>query len=111
MAGRLEDFIAGFAAAVELRTRAGELGAFIESVCLGATVIDGALRIGLILKHQRITGTSEILPELLYQAEDDKPVSERVVYRRAREQEVIDEATAFVSACYGRICNGSMSDV
>ena len=91
MVDRLEDFIAGFAAAVELRARAGEHGAFIESVCLGATVIDGALRIGLILKHQLMTGTSEILPGFVYQAEEDKPVSERAVYRRAREQDVIDE--------------------
>ena len=92
MVGRLEDFIAGFTAAVELRARAGKLGAFIESVCLGATVIDGALRIGLILKRQTVAGTSEIVPELLYQADDDKPVSERAVYRLARERDVIDQA-------------------
>lgn len=92
MVDRLQDFIAGLTAAVELHARAAELGAFIESVCLGATVIDGALRIGIILKRQLVTGTSEILPELLYQAEDDKPVSERAVYQRARELDVIGDA-------------------
>ena len=92
MASRLDDFISGFIAAVELRDRAGELGAFIETICLSATVIDAALRIGLILKHQHRTETSEIPPELLHQTENDTPVLERAIYRNAREQVVIDRA-------------------
>ena len=92
MASRLDDFISGFIAAVELRNRAGELGAFIEAICLSATVIDAALRIGLILKHQLRTESSEIPSELLHQAENDKPVSERHIYRKASEQAVIDRA-------------------
>lgn len=90
MADRLRDFIAGFTAAVELHNRAGRLGAFIESVCLAATIVDGALRIGLILRHQLNTNTAEVLDELLFQGTEDKAVLERVVYKRALEQKVID---------------------
>ena len=80
----------GFYAAVELHRRAGNLGCFVESVCLSTSITDALLRIALILKHQLTTGTAEILEELLYQPDEDKIVSERNVYKRALQAGIID---------------------
>ncbi|OGI37569.1 MAG: hypothetical protein A2V91_01720 [Candidatus Muproteobacteria bacterium RBG_16_64_10] len=90
---QLVRFMKGLAATAELHARAGRLGCFIESVCLCASMIDGALRMGLILKHQLNTRSAALLPELLYQGETDTPISERDVYRRALANGVIDKAT------------------
>jgi len=87
------DFMNGFTAAVELHSRAGEKGCFVESVCLAAAMIDGMLRIGLILQHQIHTRSDELLEELLYQSDEDKIVSERAIYQRALDAEVIDQET------------------
>ena len=86
-------FMQSFTAAVELYTRAGTLGCFIESVCLCASVIDGMLRIGLVLKHQLKTKTSNLPLELLYQGTNDRPISEREIYKRALSEGVIDQST------------------
>jgi hypothetical protein len=53
---KFENFMRGFSAAAELDARAARLGCFVECVCLTASVIDGLLRMGLILKHQLDTG-------------------------------------------------------
>ena len=55
----------------------------MESVVLSAAVIDGTLRMGLILKHQLETNTNDLLEEFLYQEEEEKGISEREIYRRA----------------------------
>lgn len=86
-------FMKGLAATAELHARAGQLGCFVESVCLCASMIDGALRMGLILKHQLDTRSTDLLPELLYQGETDSLISEREIYRRALQSGVIDQNT------------------
>lgn len=88
---RFEHFMNGFVAAAQLLHRAAENGFFVEYVCLAASVIDGGLRIGLILQHQLKTRSSEVLNDLLFQGADDTIVTEREVYRRARTENVIDE--------------------
>lgn len=80
----------GFVAAAQLLQRAAQNGFFIEYICLAASVIDGSLRIGLILKHQLKTGSSEVSEELLLQTDADPIVSEREIYRRAVREVVID---------------------
>ena len=97
------DFMNGFTAAVELHSRAGEKGCFVESVCLAAAIIDGMLRIGLILQHQIHTRSDELLEELLYQSDEDKIVSERAIYQRALDAEVIDPETFdLLQGLYGK---------
>ena len=81
----------GFAAAAELWRRASENGFLIEAVVLGAAVIDGCLRIGLILDHQIRTKSEDVPTELLYQGDDDRAVTERKVYRRALDNAVISK--------------------
>ncbi|HEX7025715.1 MAG TPA: hypothetical protein VF268_00595 [Gammaproteobacteria bacterium] len=91
MADKLKDFIGGFTAAIELYNRAGKIGAFIESVCLAASIIEASLRMGLVLKHQINMQSSDILDELLFQGEEDKVTVERKIYDRALHEGVINQ--------------------
>ena len=90
---KFHNFMTGFTAAVELDMRAAKEGCFVESVVLSAAVIDGTLRMGLILKHQLETNTNDLLDELLYQEEDEKGISERAIYRRALAKRIITQET------------------
>jgi len=87
------DFIDGVAAATELYNRASEGGSFVESVCLGASLVDATLRIGVVLQEQIDKRTRDIPLELVFQGPKDKAISERDVYRRALAASVIDEST------------------
>ena len=89
---KFANFMVGFAAAVELDARAAKQGCFVECVCLTASIIDATLRMGLILRHQLDTGTSDLLEELLHQGEADAIVSEREIYRRALSKGIVDQA-------------------
>ena len=88
---RLEQFMNGFAAANQLLSRAGQNGFFIEYVCLATSVVDAMLRTGLILQHQIEHQTSEVLGELVYQEKGDKGIPEREIYKKALEQDIINE--------------------
>lgn len=90
--GRLGQFITGFVAASQLLNRAATNGFLIEYVCLATSVIDAALRIGLILNHQLANKNDEILEDLLFQGEADEIISERVIYKRAIDDKIIDKA-------------------
>ena len=82
---RFQKFMQCFAAAVQSRSRAAKNGSFLEYVCLCSTIVDGLLRIGLILKHQVDTGSSDILEELLDKTGNQDMMTEGTVYRRAME--------------------------
>jgi len=81
----------GFVAAIQLLNRAGQNGFLVEYVCLATSVIDAILRIGIILKYQLKNKTDEVPDELLYMGEGDKIISEREVYRKSLEQDILDE--------------------
>jgi hypothetical protein len=87
------DFIDGVAAASELYGRTGETGSFVESVCLGASLADAILRIGVVLQEQIDKRNRDIPLELVFQGPKDKAISERDIYRRSLAASVIDEST------------------
>lgn len=91
---RIGQFMDGFVGAAELLQRAAQNGFFIEYICLAASVIDGSLRMGLILQHQLKTRSSDLLEELLLRTDDDAIVSEREIYRRAARERVIENDLA-----------------
>lgn len=90
-AERFADFMKGFAAANQLMSRAGNNGYFVEYVCLATSVVDALLRTSLVLRHQLDSETSDIPTELIYQADDDKIISERLIYKRALEKSIISQ--------------------
>jgi hypothetical protein len=84
-------FMDGLVTAYQLRQRAEQNGFFIEYICLVASIIDGHLRMGLIFTHQLKTGSSELLEELLQQTDDGPIINEHEIYKRAKQQGVIDD--------------------
>jgi hypothetical protein len=54
-------------------------------------LIDAQLRIGLILRQQIKTKSKTIHKALLFQGEQDKPISEREIYKRALAEGVINQ--------------------
>jgi uncharacterized protein YutE (UPF0331/DUF86 family) len=88
---KLGHFMESFVAAVQLLQRSGVNGFLVEYVCLAASVVDGALRIALILQHQLETASTAVLDKLLFQSDEDRIISERAIYRRALDCGVIDQ--------------------
>jgi hypothetical protein len=88
---RLGRFLNGVAASAELYSKAAKNGYFIEAVCLASNLIDAQLRIGLILRQQIKTKSKTIHKALLFQGEQDKPISEREIYKRALAEGVINQ--------------------
>jgi hypothetical protein len=89
MVDKFINFMNGFSAAVHLMERARKNGFGIEYICLSASVIDGKLRIALVLKNQIDKNNNEILDELIFQAKEDKIISEREIYKRALNDNII----------------------
>jgi uncharacterized protein YutE (UPF0331/DUF86 family) len=89
---KLVHFLGGFAAAAQLAKRAEDRNHHIEYIILAASLVDGLLRMGLILHHQIETKSSDVPDELLYQAADHKIVTERQIYQRAHAAKIIDDA-------------------
>jgi hypothetical protein len=90
-AERLDKFLKGVSAATLLKNRAARNGCFIETVCLEATIIDALLRIGLILKFQLNNSNSEINEAYLFQSVEDSKIGERLIYKRALENKIIND--------------------
>ena len=85
--------MSGFAAACELHARAGKAGSFVECICLGASLADAMLRVGLVLQYQLDHKTRDIPLSFVFEGPKDKAISERDIYRRAHAASVIDETT------------------
>lgn len=86
---KFTDFLKGFAAAHQLMNRAGSNGFFVEYVCLATSIIDGLIRVSLILKHQLDTKSCNIPTELIYQSEQCKIITERAIYKSAFEKNIL----------------------
>ena len=88
---KLENFMNGFVAAVQLSHRAGKNGFFIEYILLIASIIDGMLRISLMLQYQIETKSYKVLDALLYQSIEDKIISERKIYKISLDKKIISK--------------------
>ncbi|MDA1088286.1 MAG: hypothetical protein O2901_14890 [Verrucomicrobia bacterium] len=91
MISALEKLLQAVTAAAMLLNKAYEKRAALECIVLQANLIDGVLRVGLILKQQLDTGSCAIDDLLLMQSDDDRAISERDIYRRALVAAVIDQ--------------------
>lgn len=87
----ISNFLSGVGAAYNLLVDAIESKkSHIEQICLTATLIDGLLRLSLVMKQQLETGKEIVDPMLLFQGNRQvKYISERKIYERARHEKVI----------------------
>ena len=88
---RLTLFQEGMAAAVLRLNRAIESRSALECVALSAAIVDGLLRIGLILKSQLDSNSPEFDQKLLHQQDKDVRHGERWVIEQAGSRGVIPE--------------------
>ena len=85
------NFIYSFGAARALLRRAHDNGSLIEGMALYASLIDGFLRIGLVLTRQIKKSTSDIDEALIKQSKGGQYFTERQIYRMAHQEGVIGE--------------------
>lgn len=87
----VSNFLSGIGAAHNLLVDAIESKkSFVEQVCLSATLIDGFLRLSLVMKQQLDTGKGIVDPILLFQSKRQKKyITEREIYKRARIEKII----------------------
>ena len=81
----------GMTAAAHLMNVAVEKRSALECIVLQSNIIDGSLRIGLILKRQLVERNLAVDETLLDQTDDDKAISERSIYKRCLSAGVIDQ--------------------
>ncbi|MBX3044109.1 MAG: hypothetical protein KIT33_04460 [Candidatus Kapabacteria bacterium] len=86
------NFMIGVGASNYLLNIAIEKKSFIEATCLLANIIDALLRIGIVLKYQLINKNSRIERMWIYQGDKDKIITEKKVYEKAKEIQIISES-------------------
>lgn len=91
----LEKLLQGLTSAMFLLKKALENRFALECLVLQLNIIDGALRVGLILKAQLDLRTQVIDESLLRQNETGPKISEIDIYQRCRDAKVIDQALFF----------------
>lgn len=84
------NFIYAFGAARKLLKRAHDSGSLIEGMAIYASLLDGFLRISLVLKRQLKRRNDSIDDSLISQTKGGKFYTERQIYRMALQETVID---------------------
>jgi hypothetical protein len=90
----LSRFTKGVAAAQHRLNKGYESQSAFECIVLSAAILDGLLRIGLILKAQLDHHTNDVDEQLLRQAENDKIITERWVINQAELHRVVPNGLA-----------------
>jgi len=91
MADKLGILLEGIGAATLLLNKAVEKQNAPESIGLQAGIIDSCLRVGLVLKAQLDSGTSDIDESLLNLSDDGSKIPETTIYQRCLDAKVIDQ--------------------
>lgn len=88
--GKYDNFLASLAASYDLLNNALESDSYIEMIVLLANQIDAFLRLSIILKEQLMSETDDIEVKYIFQGNNERGISERDIYRRAKEMDIID---------------------
>lgn len=91
MQDKFGNFLSAFAAAQTLRKRALDEKFYLENIILSAVMVDGLLRIALILSRQIEKKSSNINEPLICQESDKSYIPEREIFHLALDEEIIDE--------------------
>jgi|GEM_PF-1193016 hypothetical protein len=86
---RFEMFLQGIGATSVILRKAIENKAFIEATCILSNQVDSLLRTAIVLKKQLLNGNDKIELEWIYQGVSDKKKSEKDIYKKAKELNII----------------------
>jgi hypothetical protein len=89
---RFDMFLQGIGATSLILSKAVANKAFIEATCILANQIDALLRIGVVLKNQIDKNNNEIETEWIYQGLNDRKKSEKDIYKKALELNILSQS-------------------
>jgi hypothetical protein len=89
---RFDMFLQGVGATSLMLSKAVKNKAFIEATCILANQIDALLRIGIVLKNQINKANSEIEAEWIYQGLNDRKKSEKDIYKKSLELNILSQS-------------------
>jgi hypothetical protein len=81
--------MSAIATTMELKSKAIERDSHIEYIVFSANHIDALLRLSIILTNQLKDKNEDIDLSLLFQAETDKPIMERTIYKNCLDSNII----------------------
>lgn len=85
----LGKLLQGVAAAAQLLNTATEKRSALEAIVLQSNLIDGTLRVGLVLKFQLDSGTGTIKESFLIPKDSE---TEKSIYQRCLDKKIIDQS-------------------
>jgi len=88
---KYEKFMASLSASFDLKAQAMEHVSLIELSIITASQIDAYLRLAIVMQEQLDGKTDEVDIQYLYQSETDEPISERKIYKKAKQLGIIDK--------------------
>lgn len=88
---RFDLYMAAIATIMELKLKAIEKDSYIEYIVYSANHIDALLRLSIILTNQLTNKNEEIDLALLFQAETDRPIMERIIYQKCFDLTIISQ--------------------
>jgi uncharacterized protein YutE (UPF0331/DUF86 family) len=88
-----DQFLASLVASHDLLNSAVESESYIESIIVSANIIDAYLRLSIVITKQLRDKTDEIDVKYLFQAEGERGLMERSVFRDALELGVMNQST------------------
>lgn len=86
-----DNFLASLAASYDLLWNATESESYIELVVILANQIDAFLRSAIILKTQLDIETNKIEVKYIFQGDDEWGISERKIFKKAYDIEILDD--------------------
>jgi uncharacterized protein YutE (UPF0331/DUF86 family) len=90
---KYDQFLASLGASYDLLYSAIESESYIESIIVSANLIDAYLRLSIVITKQLRDKTDEIDIRYLFQADDERGLMERAVFRDALQLDVINQST------------------
>jgi uncharacterized protein YutE (UPF0331/DUF86 family) len=90
----LKRFTEGMAAAQRRLERGYDTQSALECIVLSAAIVDGLLRIGLIMRDQLDRHTNEVDERFLHQKDSDKKIAERWIIDQAEKRRVVSKEFA-----------------
>lgn len=88
---KFQKFCTSLAASFDLKNRAIYNKCFIQHIIISANQIDAYLRLCIALRLQIVENSNLFKLEYLYQGEEDKAISERNIFKKAFEQNIITQ--------------------
>ena len=87
---KYDNFLGSLMASYDLRENAFNTNSYVELIIIVSNQIDAFLRLSIVLNEQLKSKSNEIDLKYLFQADDERGIIERKIYKKAFEENIID---------------------